>query len=211
MSKIFFTSDLHFGHKNIIRFDNRPFTSVEQMDRVLIENWNNKVSDDDTTYVLGDISWYNDGKTEEIFSQLRGSKILIKGNHDHVTSATRRIFKEIYDYKEISINGNKIVLCHYPIVFFNSHHYGAYMFYGHVHNSHEWQMTDSYRYELEQLDVRCNAYNVGIMVQNYEPVTFEEILENYEAHRMITFGLQKEWTSDREKSQGGDIDGKMRV
>ena len=63
MPKIFFTSDLHFGHKNIIRFDNRPFSTVEEMDEALIRNWNAKVSDEDTVYVLGDISWYNDAKT----------------------------------------------------------------------------------------------------------------------------------------------------
>lgn len=201
MPNVFFTSDLHFGHKNIIRFDNRPFFSVEEMDKTLIENWNRKVSADDTVYVLGDISWYNDEKTTEIFAGLNGHKILIKGNHDRVRGKVRKVFEEITDYKEISLNGNKIVLCHYPIIFFNRHHYGAYMFYGHVHNSHEWQMTDNYRYELEQLDVKCNAYNVGVMVQNYEPVTFEEVMANYETHRKITMGVQSEWTSDKEKSK----------
>ncbi len=200
MPNVFFTSDLHFGHKNIIRFDNRPFFSIEEMDRTLIENWNRKVSEDDTVYVLGDISWYNDEKTTEIFAGLNGHKILIKGNHDRVHGKVRKVFEEITDYKEISLNGNKIVLCHYPIIFFNRHHYGAYMFYGHVHNSHEWQMTDNYRYELEQLDVKCNAYNVGVMVQNYEPVTFEEVLANYETHRKMTMGVQSEWTSDKEKA-----------
>ena len=66
---IYFTSDLHFGHKNIIRFDNRPFTSVEEMDETLICNWNKKVNNDDLVYILGDISWYNDEKTCEIFDR----------------------------------------------------------------------------------------------------------------------------------------------
>ena len=176
MPKTFFTSDLHFGHKNIIRFDNRPFTSIEEMDKVLIANWNKRVSAEDTVYILGDISWYNDDKTAEIFTSLNGHKILIKGNHDRVHGKVRHCFDEITDYKEIKIDGNPIVLCHYPITFFNRHHYGAYMFYGHVHNSHEWQMTENYKYELEQLDIRCNMFNVGCMVWNYEPVTFEEIV-----------------------------------
>ena len=203
MPKIFFTSDLHFGHKNIIRFDNRPFFSVEEMDNALISNWNRKVSDEDTVYVLGDISWYNDEKTVEIFNKLRGNKILIKGNHDRAHGKVRNCFKEIADYKEIYVGENKIILCHYPIIFFNRHHYGAYMFYGHVHNSHEWQMTDNYRQELEQLDIECNAYNVGVMVQNYEPVTFEEVLANYEVHRRLTTGKPLEWTSDKTKSKEG--------
>ena len=202
MPKIFFTSDLHFGHKNIIRFDNRPFSSVEEMDAALIKNWNAKVSEEDTVYVLGDISWYNDARTAAIFDLLHGHKILIKGNHDRVHGQVRFCFDEITEYKEITLEGNKhIVLCHYPIVFFNRHHYGAYMFYGHVHNSHEWQMTDNYRYELEQLDVKCNAYNVGTMVNNYEPVTFDEVLANYENHRKMTTGRAANWTSDKEKAK----------
>ena len=172
---IFFTSDLHFGHKNIIRFDNRPFTSIEEMDTALIQNWNRKVKENDLVYILGDISWYNDEKTASIFNQLKGRKILIRGNHDYIGPKTNKCFEKITDYYEIRIGQNLVVLCHYPIVFFNRHHYGAYMFYGHVHNSHEWQMTENYKYELEKLDIKCNMYNVGCMVQNYEPVTFEEI------------------------------------
>lgn len=201
MPQIFFTSDLHFGHKNIIRFDNRPFTSVEEMDETIIQNWNAKVSDADTVYMLGDISWYNDVKTCEILNRLNGHKILIKGNHDRVHGKVRLCFDEIADYKEIELDGHKITLCHYPIIFFNRHHYGAYMFYGHVHNSHEWQMTDNYRYELEQLDIKCNAYNVGCMVHNYQPVTFDEVLASYETHRKIVSEVQMDWTSDKAKAK----------
>lgn len=174
---VYFTSDLHFGHNNIIRFDNRPFTSVEEMDETIIRKWNNKVKADDMVYILGDISWYNDQKTAEIISRLNGRKILIKGNHDRVHGQVRHCFEEITDYKEITLPENRhIVLCHYPIVFFNRHHYGAYMLYGHVHNSHEWQMTENCKYELEQLDIKCNMFNVGTMIWNYEPVTLDEIL-----------------------------------
>ena len=79
---VFFTSDLHFFHKNIIRFDNRPFTSVEEMNETLIRNWNRKVKKDDLVYILGDISWGNDEETCAIFARLNGRKVLIKGNHD---------------------------------------------------------------------------------------------------------------------------------
>ena len=173
---IFFTSDLHFFHKNVIRFDNRPFTSVEDMNEALIRNWNRKVKNNDLVYILGDISWGNDEETCGIFARLKGRKVLIKGNHDKIRGNIKNYFEEITDYKEITLPGNKcVVLCHYPIVFFNKHHYGAFMFYGHVHNSHEWQMTENYKFELEQLDISCNMFNVGTMIHNYEPVTFEEI------------------------------------
>lgn len=55
----YFISDLHFGHKNILKFDNRPFLNIEQHDKAIIENWNNVVGEDDDVYVLGDISWYD--------------------------------------------------------------------------------------------------------------------------------------------------------
>ena len=204
MPNVFFTSDLHFGHKNIIRFDNRPFSSVEEMDSELIARWNRKVEADDLVYVLGDISWYNDSKTSELFHRLNGHKVLVKGNHDRVHGQVRKEFDEVTDYKEITLEGNKhVILCHYPIVFFNRHHYGAYMFYGHVHNSHEWQMTDNYRRELEQLDIKCNMYNVGVMVNNYEPVTFEEVIQNYDRCKETMHGFVANWTSD--KGKAGDV------
>ena len=178
--KTFFTSDLHFGHKNIIRFDNRPFISVDEMDAAIIEKWNKKVGKNDLVYILGDISWYGDEKTCEIFDQLNGRKVLIKGNHDRVHGKVKKYFEEITDYKEIKLeSGEQVVLCHYPITFFNRHHYGAYMLYGHVHNSHEWHMVENYKFELEELDIKCNMFNVGIMLWDYEPVTFDEILRGY--------------------------------
>lgn len=174
---IYFTSDLHFGHRNVIIFDRRPFASVEEMDETLISNWNKKVTDEDLVYILGDISWYKDDKTCEIFERLNGRKVLIKGNHDRVHGKIKKYFEEIADYKEITLSGNRhIVLCHYPIVCFNRHQYGSYMFYGHVHNSFEWEITKNHQKELlQQLDTHCNMFNVGTMIHNYEPVTFEEI------------------------------------
>ena len=181
MPNIFFTSDLHFGHKNIIRFDNRPFTTIEEMDKALIRNWNNKVNDDDTVYVLGDISWYKDDKTTEIFSLLKGHKILIKGNHDRVHGKIKNCFDEIVDYKEIQISKDcGIVLSHYPIPCFNNHYYGWYHLYGHVHKSFEWNMMENVKFQMSALyDKECRMYNVGIMIPYMEfmPKTLEEIVE----------------------------------
>lgn len=178
---IYFTSDLHFGHENVIRFDHRPFTSTEEMDETLIERWNNKVSDTDTVYVLGDLSWHNDQKTCEILSRLHGKKILIQGNHDRIHGQVRHFFEEVCSYKEINLPGNiQVVLCHYPILFFNRHYYGAYMLYGHVHNSKEWEITEQHKAELQQQGVKCNLFNVGCMVRGYEPVTLDEIIQQEE-------------------------------
>ena len=81
----YFISDLHLGHANCLRFDNRPFNSIEEQDETIIKNWNDKVTDNDDVYILGDISWYNPTKTAEIFSQLKGRLHLIRGNHDKIS------------------------------------------------------------------------------------------------------------------------------
>lgn len=82
-SKIFFTSDTHFGHSNIIKFCNRPFKDAEEMDRVLIENWNNKVPEDGLVFHLGDFGWGGYQEYKKIRDQLNGKIILIKGNHKY--------------------------------------------------------------------------------------------------------------------------------
>ena len=83
MSKVFFTSDLHFGHTNVITFDKRPFSSVEEMDEELIKRWNKKVGKGDLVYVLGDMIWKSSNNdAENLIRSLNGQIILIKGNHD---------------------------------------------------------------------------------------------------------------------------------
>ena len=173
---IHFTSDLHFGHKNIIKYDNRPFETIEEMDVELIKRWNNKVNKNDTVYILGDISWYNDQKTVEIYSQLNGVKRLINGNHDRIHGKVKNCFETIKDYDEIKVDNITIIVSHYPIHMYNHHYHGAIMLYGHVHNSHEDNFVQQFADQLNKLDCPCNMYNVGCMHWNYEPVTLDEIL-----------------------------------
>lgn len=179
----YFISDLHFGHKNVLSFDNRPWVSIEEHDNSIIERWNNKIGIDDDVYILGDISWHRATKTIEIFSSLNGVKHLIKGNHDSNILKNRELqslFIEICDYKEISIdNGKSIVLCHYPIPCFRNHYYGWIHFYGHVHNSFEWNMMENLRRQMIELySIPCEMYNVGAMMpwMDYTPRTLEEIV-----------------------------------
>ena len=103
---VYFISDLHFGHKNILTYDNRPFKTIEEHDNALVKNWNNTISNDDEVYILGDISWHNVTKTIEIVKSLNGVKHLIVGNHDKKLLKNRELqslFVEITDYKELSI------------------------------------------------------------------------------------------------------------
>ena len=78
----YFISDLHLGHKNCLKFDNRPFNTIEEQNDFIIKNWNKTITNLDDVYILGDISWYDANKTIDIFSRLNGRLHLIKGNHD---------------------------------------------------------------------------------------------------------------------------------
>lgn len=79
---MYFIADTHFGHENIIAYENRPFDTVEEMDRVMIENWNTVVKAEDEVFVLGDFSFYGKDRNTEICRKLNGRKILVMGNHD---------------------------------------------------------------------------------------------------------------------------------
>lgn len=173
---VFFTSDLHFGHKNIIAYDERPFKNVEEMDKTIIENWNRKVKPEDTVYILGDISWYNDTKTIDIYFNLNGHKRLIKGNHDRVHGKVKNCFESIKDYDEIQVDDKTCILSHYPIHFYNHHYRGAIMLYGHVHNSHEEVYVQQIKNDMLRNNIPIKIFNVGTMMWNYEPVTLNEIL-----------------------------------
>lgn len=189
MPNTYFISDLHLGHKNCLAFDNRPFTTVEDNDNEIIRRWNEIVNIDDDVWILGDVSWHNVTKTIEILKQLNGTKHLCIGNHDQgflKNKDFRDVFREITTYKEIEINGQFVVLSHYPIPCFNRHYYGAYHLYGHVHNGFEHNMMERVKYEMVALyDKPCNMYNVGCMMpyMDYTPRTLDEIIAGYEQAR----------------------------
>lgn len=176
----FYISDTHFGHANIIKYDNRPFGSVQKMDRTIIDNWNNAVFDNDTVYILGDFSWYDEDKTLGILKSLNGKKVLTKGNHDRVSQKIAKQFVGVHNYLEINDDKTKVVLSHYPMPFWNGQFRDSVHLYGHVHNSHQWNVCESLRAELKQLqDIPMRMYNVGCMMEwmDYTPRTLEEITD----------------------------------
>ena len=179
MGKTFFISDLHFGHKNCLIFDNRPFETIEEMNQKIITLWNNKVTSRDRVYLLGDVSWYNSEGSIEILDQLNGIKHLVKGNHDEVYGRIEKCYASISDYQEIKADGKDVVLCHYPIPLYNKHEYGAIHLYGHVHNAREYEVIRSFTQQLNSNGIHCHAINVGCMMpyMNYEPKTLSELLE----------------------------------
>ena len=140
MSRTFFISDTHFGHKNILKFcaQTRPFKTIEEHDQAIIRNWQAQVRPEDHVYHLGDVAFCNEQSAFSILSQLPGQKHLVWGNHDKVVAQSQRIknlFVEIENYREISIQKQKIVLFHFPIYEWNKMHHGSFHFYGHVHGN----------------------------------------------------------------------------
>ena len=106
MGKVLFTSDLHFGHENVIRFDGRPFSTVEEMDNELIRRWNEKVAPGDLVYVLGDFIWKSrNDDAAELIRSLHGQIILIKGNHDRFlhNAKAKDALAGIKDYDDICV------------------------------------------------------------------------------------------------------------
>lgn len=182
----YYISDLHIAHENALRFDNRPYENIDQMNEAIIHNWNNTVLPGDTVYILGDFIWQKEALWCNWLDQLQGQMVLIRGNHDpkSFSQATKRHFQDITEYKEITDTGRHVIMCHYPIPF----HKGTYdektfMLYGHVHNTREYTFLK----ELQQ-KIRCNCsephhargqfINVGCMMpwMGYTPRTLDEII-----------------------------------
>ena len=181
VSKKFYISDWHYGHNNIIAFDNRPFKNVDEMNKALVDNWNSVVSEDDIVYVLGDMFWCSLNASISVLNGLNGQKFLVKGNHDKCNDGRfLKKFVKITEYLEVNDNGRKLVLCHYPIPCFKNHFYGWYHLYGHVHSSFEWNMMEHDKYLMQELyGKQCLMFNVGAMMpwMNYTPRTLDQILE----------------------------------
>ena len=168
----FYTADPHFGHANILKLCNRPFDTIEEMNEALIEKWNAKVSGSDTVYIVGDI-FFRCSDPEPILSRLKGKKILIIGNHDSSWMDKidlQKYFVEIADFKVITNGKYAITLCHYPLLTWK-HQRKSYMIHGHIHAD----TTDDF---FPLICCREKVLNAGMDINGFEPVTFEELLEN---------------------------------
>jgi calcineurin-like phosphoesterase family protein len=168
-----YISDLHFGHKNIMLHDHRPFSSVEEMDETLIYLWNNRVQANDDVWILGDFCFRNGKDPVYYLSQLKGQKHLIVGNHDTKllkNDRAKKYFVSIDYYKEINDNEKRIILFHYPIAEWNGYFRDSWLIYGHIHGnkdaSYEFMKTQDY------------ALNAAACINNYTPVSFRELVEN---------------------------------
>ena len=138
--KTWITSDLHFGHKNIMKFcpetRARFKNDVAYMTEAMIAEWNALVGESDTVYILGDVAFCNAADAVKIMRRLHGIKVLIEGNHDKkllTDHMFRGQFVELHKYLDINYNGTKVVMFHYPIAEWDQMHRGSVHFHGHLH------------------------------------------------------------------------------
>lgn len=171
----FYTSDLHLGRKNVLKFDQRPFSNLDEMHEAIIRNWNSVVKDADDIYILGDVAW-NKEVGLEVLRQLKGGKHLILGNHDRVDSEIKKRFLSIKNYDVIKDGEFKVVLSHFPIAHWDGERHGAIHLYGHVHIGDDYTLLKKYRENIEQTGRPYLSYNVGCMLNDYTPKTLRQII-----------------------------------
>lgn len=161
----FFTSDTHFFHQSILWLGNgRPFDSPEEMNEAMIERWNATVGPNDTIYHLGDFSFGNQVKTATILPRLNGRKFFLWGNHDKAMKPSLHHFEAVYEYKEIKVQGQRLVLFHFPIESFHQVGRGAWHLHGHCHGN--------------LADTPMARMDVGVDTHDFRPWSFEEIAEH---------------------------------
>lgn len=159
--KVFFIADTHFGDSNVIIYENRPFSSANDMDSMLVKNWNDTVSENDTVFVLGDLSFCNREKTTEICRSLNGEKFLVMGNHD---TEDEQFYYEC-GFSGVSrypiIYNNFWILSHEPLYVNRNMPYAN--IFGHVHGNPIYK------------DVSERSFCVSVERINYTPVEISEI------------------------------------
>ena len=170
---IYYISDLHFGHRNVIGMDGRPFETVEQMDETLIRLWNERVTDEDDVYIIGDFAYRNGNTASWYLRQLKGRKRLVIGNHDRLMiqdAKAMEYFISVEKMIRVVDNDRVVSLCHFPVAEWNGKRHGGYHVHGHLHNRRDEVYEFMSRFE--------KALNAGYMLNGYHPVTLDELIEN---------------------------------
>lgn len=175
---LFFTADTHFGHwstpdRNIIKYCNRPFDRISEMDMALIENWNSVVGPKDTIYHLGDFSFYRDMKINDaILDSLNGKKILIVGNHDRDKIQKNSHWSAVHQYLELKDKraGTWLVMFHYPLASWNGSYHGSWDLHGHTHGNHPAGNWADGKPKL--------SLDVGVDTHEFTPWNFEQIRDH---------------------------------
>lgn len=195
----YYIADCHFFHAVLnVAMDKRGFDTVEEMNEVMIERWNQKVRKNDEVVILGDFSWGKGEQTNEVLRRLNGKLFLIQGNHDRFLKDKNfnlDRFEWVKQYAELSDEGRKVILSHYPMPFYNYQYRldddgrpKSYMLYGHVHDTPDEQLMQKIQKLIEETEVDavgggkrtipCHMINCFCGYSNYEPLTLDEWILN---------------------------------
>jgi calcineurin-like phosphoesterase family protein len=153
----FFTADQHYGHVNIIKYSNRPFSSIGEHDQTLIDNHNEVVKPKDTVIHAGDFTLYKNPRAQNYVDQLNGKHIFISGSHDYWLGKNHPI-----QILERSFNRQHIVICHYCMRTWARSHYNSWHLYGHSHG---------------RLPPIGKSWDIGVDNNFFYPISFEQVSE----------------------------------
>lgn len=160
----FFSADEHYGHKNIIKFCNRPFDSVKEMDEELIKRFNSVVGKKDTTIHAGDFTFYKLQKAAEIYARLNGFHVFLNGSHDYWlknVKGTDQIWQKNC-FSETLKKKFHITVCHYCMRTWPRSHYNSWHLYGHTHGT---------------LPGIGKSFDVGVDCHDFYPVSLDQVVE----------------------------------
>ncbi len=182
---VWFTSDHHFGHSNIIKYCNRPFNSVEEMDTQLIELWNSVVGASDTVYHLGDFTFHGIQHFTDYIAKLNGQIKILPGSHDlRWIAGFKQNCKSYSGHRVVilpplislkfplnnSCRPQIIVLCHYAMRVWDRSHHGSWHLYGHSHG---------------KLPGQGLSFDVGVDCNELKPISLEQVAERMAVKKAI--------------------------
>jgi len=172
------TADTHFYHDNIINYCGRPFINVNQMNKVLLKNWNDTVGKDDVVFFVGDFSFGDRDTINKLLRKLKGNKIFIKGNHDRVHAIPKIIQSIIIQYSNYNIkllhNPNKVKEYDHNIDFYIT---------AHCHQRWKTRVFKIRNYIDESRPYYVPLINCGVDVWNYKPIELKHIVRTYQEMR----------------------------
>jgi calcineurin-like phosphoesterase family protein len=172
---LFFTSDTHFGHKNILVYDKRPFDTIEQHDEALINNWNSVVTEKDDVWHLGDFCLRSARPASWYLSRLRGRVHLVRGNHDDKAAwRDKHLFSTAQEAAYIKHESQRIYLCHYSCRVWRASHRGSWHLFGHSHGG------------LDHIgEALGKSMDVGVNLHGYRPLSFQEVKKALDARSLL--------------------------
>lgn len=173
---IFFISDTHAGHKWMA--DRRRFSSVEEMDELMVDNWNKVVGEKDEVWHLGDVSFKYSLDTLTWLNRLNGRKHLIIGNHDRKRDLKvfGAAFDSVHYYHKLKFDKQVFILCHYPIQEWDGFYRGYYHLQGHVHQAYNSQNEGTRRMDMCVENLNYTPMHIDAVLEKLSPNPFGDEL-----------------------------------